>query len=548
MTVTPLLPVYRVLARKYRPRHFGELIGQDALVRTLTNAIGSGRIAHAFMLTGVRGVGKTTTARIIARALNYTGPDGKAGPTTGPTDDCEICRAIAEDRHPDVIEMDAASRRGIDEIRELIDGVRYAPVSARYKIYIIDEVHMLTKEAFNALLKTLEEPPPHVKFIFATTEIRKVPVTVLSRCQRFDLRRIDDDALAAHYKNICALEKVKAEDEALTMIARAADGSVRDGLSLLDQAIALAAGGTVEAGAVKDMLGLADGARTFDLLEHLLRGRMSEAFALADDMLRAGADPLGTLQDMLDVTHRLTRARALDVSGDDTPAPLRALAHELGLPALGRAWQILLKGISEVQAAPAPRAAFEMILIRLAYAAELPDPADLVRRLKQNGDQAMAPPPAARNDGGSYGYDTRQSTVRVAAAPAPQVFTDPQALSTLEGIEQTLRAHGHMKLASDVYYYARPAKVELGRLELGYDESQAPQLLTELARVLRQISGKPWFAAPAPGCAAPTLAEIRTGIETKTLEEARAHPLVARVIEMFPGAKLVLKPHESKKD
>jgi len=301
---------YRVLARKYRPKNFDELIGQEALVRTLTNAIDSGRIAHAFMMTGVRGVGKTTTARIIAKALNYAGPDGKAGPTTGDTDDCPICQAITEDRHPDVIEMDAASRTGVDDIREILDGVRYAPTEARYKVYVIDEVHMLSKNAFNALLKTLEEPPEHVKFIFATTEIRKVPITVLSRCQRFDLRRVDVPTLAGHFENLCGKEGVKADEDAINMIARAADGSVRDGLSLLDQAIATG-GDTITADQVQAMLGLGDKAQNLDLLEHALTGNMPEALEIMDALYAGGLDPVVLVQDLLDLTHVLTKLRAV---------------------------------------------------------------------------------------------------------------------------------------------------------------------------------------------------------------------------------------------
>jgi DNA polymerase-3 subunit gamma/tau len=364
---------YRVLARKYRPQNFDDLIGQDALVRTLKNAITSGRIAHAFMLTGIRGVGKTTTARIIAKALNYTGPDGKAGPTVGSTDDCDICRAIAEDRHPDVMEMDAASRTGVDDIREILDGVRYAPTSARYKIYIIDEVHMLSKNAFNALLKTLEEPPEHVKFIFATTEIRKVPVTVLSRCQRFDLRRIEAPVLSAYYKTICEKESVRAEDEALTLIARAADGSARDGLSILDQSMALG-GGTVSAAQVKDMLGLADRGLVMDLLEHAVKGACEPALAIMNDLYRKGADASVIMNDLLDLTHTLTKFRAMPawqessgVLAKEESVRAADLAGKLSMPALARTWQILLKGLAEVNTAPNPQKAAEMVLIRLAY-------------------------------------------------------------------------------------------------------------------------------------------------------------------------------------
>ncbi|HKP27193.1 MAG TPA: DNA polymerase III subunit gamma/tau, partial [Dongiaceae bacterium] len=393
---------YRVLARKYRPRDFSGLIGQEALVRTLRNAIAQGRLAHGFMLTGVRGVGKTTTARILARCFNCIGPDGKGGPTAEPCGQCEHCRAIAEDRHVDVIEMDAASRTGIDDIRELIDGVRYRPVGARYKVYIIDEVHMLSEKAFNALLKTLEEPPEHVKFIFATTEIRKVPVTVLSRCQRFDLRRINAEELTEYFLKIAGAEGAKITDGAAAMIARAADGSARDGLSLLDQAIALAHGtttashGAIDEAQVRDMLGLADRTQLIDLYDDVLKGKAAEALQRLNTMHQAGADAAIVLQDMLELTHWLTRAKITPepLSDPATPEAERAwgakVTPELSVPVLARLWQMLLKGLAEVQAAPQPLAAAEMVLIRLMHAANMPDPADLVRRLS-DGSSAAAP-------------------------------------------------------------------------------------------------------------------------------------------------------------
>jgi DNA polymerase-3 subunit gamma/tau len=377
MTDAPEQTPYRVLARKYRPGDFAGLIGQEALVRTLTNAMASGRVAHAFMLTGVRGIGKTTTARIIAKALNCIGPDGKGGPTIEPCGECDHCRSIAEDRHVDVIEVDAASHTGVDNIRELTDGARYLPVSARYKIYIIDEIHMLSKGAFNALLKTLEEPPEHVKFIFATTEIRKVPVTVLSRCQRFDLRRVDAEVLEAHLGAIADKEGAKVAPGALTVLARAADGSVRDGLSLLDQAIGQAAD-EVTADQIRDMLGLADRTLVFDLFDHVMKGEIATALDLFDAMYKSGADPVAVVQDLLDHTHWITRMKvapdAARVSAVSDTERTRGgdMAEALAMPVLTRAWQMLLKGLGEVQGAANPLPAAEMVLIRLAYAADLP--------------------------------------------------------------------------------------------------------------------------------------------------------------------------------
>ncbi|MCP5367214.1 MAG: DNA polymerase III subunit gamma/tau [Hyphomicrobiales bacterium] len=392
---------YQVLARKYRPADFDALIGQEAMVRTLTNAIDSGRLAHAFILTGVRGVGKTTTARIIARALNCVGPDGAGGPTPAPCGVCEHCRAIAEDRHVDVMEMDAASRTGVDDIRELIDGVRYRPTSARFKVYIIDEVHMLSRNAFNALLKTLEEPPEHVKFIFATTEIRKVPVTVLSRCQRFDLRRIDLAVLAAHFRKVTDAEGADVSDGALNLIARAADGSVRDGLSLLDQAIAHAAGQVTE-DQVRDMLGLADRTRTFDLLDAVMGGDPAAALDMVAEQYTAGADPAVVLEDMLELTHWLTRIKVVPAAAARAGVPEAesvrgaAMAGKLPMAALTRAWQMLLKGLGECRQAPSPLQAAEMVLIRLAYAADLPTPEEALKALGDGGGGTATTAPAAR--------------------------------------------------------------------------------------------------------------------------------------------------------
>lgn len=528
---------YRVLARKYRPRNFDELIGQDALVRTLKNAIESGRIAHAFMLTGVRGVGKTTTARIIAKALNYKGPDGTSGPTTGSTDDCPLCRAITEDRHPDVLEIDAASHTGVDNMREILDGVRYAPTEARYKIYVIDEVHMLSKSAFNALLKTLEEPPPHVKFIFATTEIRRVPPTVLSRCQRFDLRRVDVPTLSTHFKDICRKENVQAEDEAISLIARAADGSVRDGLSLLDQAIALS-NEKISAQTVIDMLGLGDRGRSLELLEKALTGDMPGALTIMDDLYRKGGDPLVLMQDLLDITHLLTRTRAVPSlnTGDKR---LSAFAAELSMPTLGRAWQIFLKGLSEVQTAPNPHSAAEMILIRLAYAADLPDPADLIRKLKdqpQTGaSQNAAPPPAASSR--DYAPASRGSQAMALAMPEPQTFTET-ALRNLNDVVATLEQAEEFLLASQIYQFVHLVKMEEGRLEIRPHEHAPPKLTQDLGVSLTKITGKRWIVSVSGLPGEPTLAEKKQGARAAEIAEVMALPSVAEILSIFPGAQL----------
>jgi len=398
----PSVP-YQVLARKYRPQNFSELIGQEALVRTLKNAIAMDRIAHAFILTGVRGIGKTTTARIIARALNCTGRDGKGDITADPCGVCSNCTSIAEGRHVDVLEMDAASRTGVDDIREIIDSVQYAPSSARFKIYIVDEVHMLSKSAFNALLKTLEEPPPHVKFIFATTEINKLPVTILSRCQRFDLQRIDSAALQAYFGEILQKETITSEDNALYLIARAADGSARDGLSLLDRAIALS-DGKLTGDLVRSMLGLSDRNMIFDLFEAVIKGDTDAALDRAAELYTGGADPDHILKDLLDVTHLLTKGKLAPVTLESTDLPETertrgtALAAELSVPALSRLWQILVKGREELRLSPLPQQALDMVLIRALYAADLPLPAEIVTALEKTGAGENKEPQAEKKN------------------------------------------------------------------------------------------------------------------------------------------------------
>ena len=550
---------YRVLARKYRPRDFSGLIGQEALVRTLTNAIAQGRLAHGFMLTGVRGVGKTTTARILARCFNCIGADGKGGPTAEPCGECEHCRAIAEDRHVDVIEMDAASRTGIDDVRELIDGVRYRPVSARHKVYIVDEVHMLSEKAFNALLKTLEEPPEHVKFIFATTEIRKVPVTVLSRCQRFDLRRIGAEELTAYFLKIAAAEGAKISAGAAAMIARAADGSARDGLSLLDQAIALSHGAIDEA-QVRDMLGLADRTQLIDLYDDVLKGKAPEALKRLTAMHQAGADAAIVLQDMLELTHWLTRAKITPepLSDPATPEAERAwgakVTPELSVPVLARLWQMLLKGLAEVQAAPQPLAAAEMVLIRLMHAAHMPDPADLVRRLSEgNGAAAPGPaaPPRSNGDGGRgapasaprlqtqqqvapqpaqhLAPQASQQLAPQAALPQPQSFGDVVALFHAKR-EAILAAH----LQNDVHL----VQFEVGRIDFRPGERAPSNLPNRVAACLAEWTGKRWLVSVSAQTGEKTLKEQAADLAQAQRAEAARHPLIQAVLAAFPGATI----------
>jgi|SRR5579884_2179068 len=548
---------YRVLARKYRPLTFAELIGQEAVVRTLSNAIAAGRIAHAFMLTGVRGVGKTTTARIIARALNCVGPDGAGGPTPIPCGVCAQCRAIAEDRHVDVIEMDAASRTGVDDIRELIEGVRYRPVSGRYKIYIIDEVHMLSRQAFNALLKTLEEPPPDVKFVFATTEIHKVPLTVLSRCQRFALRRVPQGLLARHYGEIAAREGIEIEPAALSLLARAADGSVRDGLSLLDQAIVLC-GARIAEPAVRDMLGIADRGLVFALFESVLRGDAAAALERMDGLYEGGADPAMVVRELLDLCHFVTRLKLAPEAGADDPLAegdrehARPLAERLSLPVLARAWQMLLKGLEEVERAPSPKQAIEMVLVRLAYVADLPAPAELVRALEEGGTRPPAPavtepmhapegggapPPVPAMRSGESGAAgalklAEPADLPIAAPPprkVPQSFAEVVALCE-ERREVVLRSH----LVSHVHL----VHFEPGHIECRLDEDAPKGLVNQLGQLLGEWTGMRWLVAVSDAEGAPTLKQQEEERERTLRNEVAAHPLVRAVLETFPGATI----------
>jgi DNA polymerase III subunit gamma/tau len=526
---------YRVLARKYRPSTFAELIGQEAMVRTLTNAFATGRIAHAFILTGVRGVGKTTTARILARGLNCVGPGGAGGPTISPCGVCVNCRQIAEDRYSDVVEMDAASRTGVDDIRELTEGLLYRkPDLGRYRVYIIDEVHMLSRNAFNALLKTLEEPPPHAKFVFATTEIQKVPLTVLSRCQRFSLRRIPVEMLAEYYRKIAGAEAVEAEPAALALIARAADGSVRDGLSLLDQAIALTEGRVTEI-AVRDMLGVADRGLVFDLLESVLRGDAADALARMDRLYQDGADPLLVLQDLLDLSHFLTRLKLAPEAGTGDPIAegdrqrARPLAEKLALPALARVWQMLLKGLEEVQTAPSPIRAAEMVLVRLAYVADLPAPAELVRALVAPATPAAPAFAAAPATAPAPQPEAPAQPDAAAHEPMPQSFAEVVALFDKRR-EAVLRSH----LLSQLHL----VHFEPGRIEFRPAPGAPRDLANRLGRLLGEWTGTRWMIAVSEAEGEPTLREQGERRERELRNEVAEHPLVQAVLETFPGATI----------
>jgi DNA polymerase-3 subunit gamma/tau len=552
---------YRVLARKYRPANFGDLIGQDAMVRTISNAFEAARIPQAWILTGVRGVGKTTTARILARALNYELPDGSiraptvAMPTLG-----VHCQAIMESRHPDVIEMDAASHNGVEDVRQINDAIRYAPMSARYKVYILDEVHMLSTQAFNALLKTLEEPPPHAKFVFATTETRKVPVTVLSRCQRFDLRRVDAELLVRHLAGIAAKEAITVEPEALALIARAAEGSVRDSLSLLDQAIAHAAG-LVRGEDVRQMLGLADRARTIDLFEAVMRGDLGPALAELRDQYDTGADPAVVLSDLAEFTHFVTRVKIVPAVADDLALAEaerkrgRGFAEKLSIRVLARAWQMLLKGIAEVEASGRPLAAAEMVLVRLAHVADLPSPDEVIRALDDK-----APPARAERNGGAAGvgptHPPRLEAAQGSVRPPPAAFSRPAGgpvaqlseaapeppplvvgqFAELIALAAQKRDLGvKAALERDV----RLVRCEDGRLEIALQPSATRTLVNDLSRKLSQWTGRRWMVVVSAEAGEATVhaqgearqVELKTGV--------RADPLVQAVLARFPGAEII---------
>jgi DNA polymerase-3 subunit gamma/tau len=536
---------YRVLARKYRPKNFDELIGQDALVKILRRAFALNRVAHAFMLTGVRGVGKTTTARIIARALNCTGPDGKGGPTPDPCGVCDNCRAILADRHPDVLEMDAASRTGVDDVREIIEATRFRPMQARTKVFIIDEVHMLSRNAFNALLKTLEEPPPHVKFVFATTEIRKVPVTVLSRCQRFDLRRIPIRQLIDLYAGVAAAEKIDIEPEALAAIARAADGSVRDGLSLLDQAIAqgsLDGEARITAASVADMLGAADRGAVFDVMEAAMAGRAADVLTITDRAHVQGADLGQMLGDLLELTHMISRLKTVpDLrNSQELPEAERtrgaALADALSVPTLARAWQMLLKGTAEVEHAPDRRAAAEMVLIRLCHVADLPTPGDLVRKLQANPPAVLAPSAPRPSGGGGAravagGGAAADPMPSAVAAEAPRLasFRDVVALVAAE---RDVLLHGHLLHSVHLVRFAPPV------IEIRPDADAPRDTAARLGAVLLAATGTRWTIAVSREEGEPTIAAQGEAADRSRRASVAEHPLVRAILDAFPGAKI----------
>ncbi|WP_353643434.1 DNA polymerase III subunit gamma/tau [Mesorhizobium sp. WSM2239] len=562
---------YRVLARKYRPSDFSSLIGQEPMVRTLTNAFSSGRIAQAWMLTGVRGVGKTTTARILARALNYKTAEIDQ-PSVELTTIGEHCKAIMDGRHVDVIEMDAASHTGIDDIRDIIEQVRYAPVSARYKVYIIDEVHMLSTQAFNGLLKTLEEPPPHVKFIFATTEIRKVPITILSRCQRFDLRRVDAGTLTANLRNIATLEEIEVDDDALAMIARASEGSVRDAQSILDQAIAHGAG-RVTAEAVRSMLGLADRARIVDLFEHVMKGDAAAALNEFRSQYDTGADPVAVLTDLAEFNHLVTRLRFVPSAADDASLSEeerrrgREFAQALSVRVLSRSWQMLLKGIPEVQASNRPVSAAEMVLIRLAHASDLPT---LDEALKSLGDgpspSVTATPrpslpsasPVGPNNGASAVAQSRMpagngggQTMRlVTTEPAPAEMPKPEPVAeaappptvqikSLADLVALADSHRDMAFKVLVKRCVRLVKIEPGRLDVSLTGDAPKTLLGDLTVKLKAWTGRNWLVSLSREEGGQTLAEQETSKRENAFQDARSDPAVAAILARFPGAKII---------
>jgi DNA polymerase-3 subunit gamma/tau len=554
---------YRVLARKYRPSNFDDLIGQEAMVRTISNSFEAGRVPQAWILTGVRGVGKTTTARILARALNYELPDGSVkGPTIHMPTMGVHCQAIMESRHIDVLEMDAASHTGIDDVRQITDGVRYAPSSARYKVYIIDEVHMLSEKAFNAFLKTLEEPPEHAKFVFATTEIRKVPVTVLSRCQRFDLKRVDADVLMTHLASIGEKEGVKSEPEALGLIARAAEGSVRDSLSLFDQAIAHAAG-LVKADDVRQMLGLADRARIIDLFQSLASGDIAAAFKEFREQYDTGADPVVVLSDLAEFVNFITRVKVVPATADNLALGEtermrgRDFAAKLSMRVLSRMWQMLLKGITEVQNATRPQAAAEMVLVRIAYAADLPTPDEAIKMIDQNGGASPslggngaprgAPAGSTVSDRGAplravaSGGDTsaRPQMSAPLSAPSAQASAPQLKIATYPELVALAGAKRDLQIKTALEADLRLVRMEDGKLEVALERSAARSLVNELSRKLEQWTGKRWAVIVSNEQGEATLRSQAQVKKEELTVGVHADPRVQAVMSKFPGAQVI---------
>ena len=543
-------PAYTVIARKYRPRRFEDLIGQEAMVRTLTNAFSTGRIAHAFMLTGVRGVGKTTTARLLARALNY-----ESGTVHQPSVDLSIeglhCRAIIEGRHMDVLELDAASRTKVDEMRELLDGVRYAPVEARYKVYVIDEVHMLSTAAFNALLKTLEEPPPHAKFIFATTEIRKVPVTILSRCQRFDLRRVEPEVIAANLKTICAAEGAGVEAEALALIARAAEGSVRDAQSLLDQAIVQAdPGQPVTAESVRDMLGLADRTQTIGLFEQMMKGRTAEALTGFRTLYGFGAAPDLVMLDLLEHTHAASVAKTLGPDALHLPSDqaqrLTAVGATASAGTLSRVWSMLLKAHDEVRRAPDPCAAVEMALIRLCYAADLPGPEEALKRLQSGEGAASGTTPASgpgpNGGGGARASASGGGATTAYAQPSLRPVAAAEAQTVLQSFEDVVRLIESKRdalLKVDVDRFVRLVDFKPGQITFSPAPGAPTNLTQRLSTRLKEWTGQPWRMVIEGGGGAETAHEREQREAQAFRAEAEADPVVQALLTAFPGAEVI---------
>ena len=569
---------YQVLARKYRPATFADLIGQDAMVRTLKNAFAADRIAQAFILTGIRGTGKTTTARIIAKGMNCIGLDGEGGPTTDPCGQCEHCTAISEGRHVDVMEMDAASRTGVGDIREIIDSVHYRAASARYKIYIIDEVHMLSNSAFNALLKTLEEPPAHVKFIFATTEIRKVPVTVLSRCQRFDLRRIEPEVMIDHLQTIAGREDAQINDDALALITRAAEGSVRDAMSLLDQAISHGAGETT-ADQVRAMLGLADRGRVLDLYELIMAGDAAGALNELSAQYSDGADPLAVLRDLAEITHwisviKITPDAAEDPTvGPDERARGQGLAQRLPMRAMTRMWQMLLKALEEVSAAPNAMMAAEMAVIRLTHVSTLPSPEELIRRLQDAPAPSLSAPVQTSGQPGQPGQPapsgshhgapqsqsgatehtpthtpppgTPQASGAVAgigSVAAPAIAPSQQAalarFANFDAVVDLIRQNRDVKLLVEVETTLRLVSYQPGRIEFQPDDSAPRDLAQRLGQRLQGWTGARWAVSVTAEGGGDTIAETRDAERLEMERQASEHPLVQAVLSAFPKAKI----------